>query len=104
VVALAAEAQPSPRILYGSMGTEPPLQPSEKATIKVPSDKLLRTLLNPKTYKSCPEAHKKPQLMIQEVHFDDGAVWHPNQKLRAESLKKYGASNQRLQRTRLRVS
>ena len=95
-----AMTPPCPRILYGSVGGEPPLQPTDKATIKVPNDKLLQTLLNPKTYESCPEAHKKPQLMIQEVHFDDGAVWYPNQKLREESLRKYGASNKRLQRTR----
>jgi hypothetical protein len=84
----------SPNISYrDTEAGKQALRPNDKATINVSSDKRLRRLLDPKTYVSCPEAHKKPQLMIQEVHYAGGGVWYPNQKQREQSLRKYGASN-----------
>ena len=79
---------PSPRIGYGdwsAAGIKVPdhadatLKPQEKATIVVARDKYLLELLNAKTYHSCPDGHKKPELMLQNVYFDDGTEWRPNQ-------------------------
>lgn len=80
---------PSPRIGYGDWTaggvkvtgrSDPPLKPQQKATIVVVRDKYLTDLLNPKTYRSCPVDHKKPELMLQNVYFDDGTEWRPNQQ------------------------
>ena len=70
----------SPKISY----REASLPPYGKAIIKVLSDKSLRTLLDPRTYESCPADHRKPQLMIQSVEFEDGEVWLPNQRTRPQ--------------------
>lgn len=79
---------PSPYIGYGDwavgehhvpgMPTAPALKPNEKATIRVSKDKFLRDLLKPGMYKSCPDGHKQPELMLQDVYFADGTLWKPN--------------------------
>ena len=80
---------PTPRIGYGDWSLagvkstsqiNRPLKPHERATIVVVRDKYLSDLLNPKMYGSCPNGHKKPELMLQNVYFDDGTEWRPNQQ------------------------
>ncbi len=80
---------PTPNIGYGdwrivgakrNLRDEPPLKPQQRATITVERDKYLEDLLNPKTFRSCPDGHKKPELMLQNVYFDDGTEWRPNQQ------------------------
>lgn len=79
---------PTPYIGYGDWSlagldikssNEPLLKPGEKAIIKVPTERWLSKLLSPGTYRSCPEGYRKPELMLQDVYFDDGTMWRPNQ-------------------------
>ena len=74
----------SPDISYGDRSvagfkgnhqSDPPLEPQQKATIIVTRDQKLSQFLNAKTYRSCPEGHAKPELVLQNVYFDDGTEW-----------------------------
>lgn len=80
---------PTPNMGYGdwrivgaktNLRDEPPLKPRQRATITIERDQNLAKLLNPKTFRSCPEGHKKPELMLQNVYFVDGTEWRPNQQ------------------------
>jgi hypothetical protein len=79
---------PVPRIGYGDWSVrgesekanpnQPPLNPNDKAQIVVKNDDYLSHQLNPKTYASCPEGYRKPELMLVAVYFTDGTNWDVN--------------------------
>jgi hypothetical protein len=58
----------------------PTLKPNEKVTIELSKDEQLKKFLEPKTYRSCPDGYKKPELSLIRVYFEDGTVWKSSEQ------------------------
>ena len=61
----------------GAVALAVPITPGMQGKLRVKRSEELTDLLNLKSYESCDADNRNPILMLMEVRFEDGSVWHP---------------------------